>query len=70
VATLKDVLEHYNRAPVAPQGHSELQPLGLTPAEIEQMVAFLGTLSAPVNADAKWLQAPPDKTATQAADAR
>jgi cytochrome c peroxidase len=70
LATLKDVLEHYNRAPAAPQGHSELQPLGLTPAEIEQIVAFLGTLSAPVNADDKWLQAPPDKTATQAADAR
>lgn len=58
LATLKDVLAHYNRAPAAPQGHSELQPLGLTPTEIEQIVAFLGTLSAPVHAEAKWLQAP------------
>lgn len=52
LATLPDVLEHYNRAPAAPQGHSELQPLGLTAQEIAQLGAFLKTLSGPVNAPA------------------
>lgn len=58
VATLRDVVEHYNRAPAAPEGHSELKPLGLTAPEVDQLVAFLGTLSGGVKADAKWLKAP------------
>ncbi|MBI5278415.1 MAG: cytochrome-c peroxidase [Burkholderiales bacterium] len=58
LATLKDVLEHYNRAPAAPAGHSELKPLGLSQAELRQLEAFLGTLSGPVNAEAKWLRSP------------
>ncbi|HEU0202752.1 MAG TPA: cytochrome c peroxidase [Burkholderiaceae bacterium] len=62
-ASLAQVLEHYNRAPTTPQGHSELKPLGLTRAEIDQLVAFLGTLNGPVNAEARWLAAP---SATQA----
>lgn len=57
-ATLREVVNHYNRAPAAPAGHSELKPLGLSAMEIDQLVAFLGTLSGPVRADAKWLQAP------------
>jgi cytochrome c peroxidase len=57
-ATLRDVVAHYNRAPAAPEGHSELKPLKLGPAEIDQLVAFLGTLSGPVNAEPKWLAAP------------
>jgi cytochrome c peroxidase len=57
-ATLKEVVEHYNRAPAAPQGHSELKPLGLSAIEVGQLVAFLGTLSGPVRAEAKWLRAP------------
>jgi cytochrome c peroxidase len=57
-ASLKEVLQHYNRAPAAPQGHSELKPLGLADREIDQLAAFLGTLSGPVNAEAKWLEAP------------
>ena len=56
--TLAQVLDHYNRAPAAPQGHSELKPLGLSRSELEQLAAFLGTLSAPVQADAAWLAAP------------
>jgi cytochrome c peroxidase len=56
-ATLKEVLEHYNRAPEAPQGHSELKPLGLNDAEIGQLQAFLGALSGPVNTQPKWLKA-------------
>lgn len=44
-ATLAEVLDHYNRAPAAPAGHTELEPLGLTPRELRQLEAFLRTLS-------------------------
>lgn len=44
-STLAEVLEHYNRAPAAPSGHSELKPLGLSRAELRQLEAFLRTLS-------------------------
>lgn len=57
-ATLKEVVQHYNRAPAAPQGHSELKPLGLSDIEVDQLVAFLATLDGGVSADPKWLQAP------------
>lgn len=56
--TLEQVLDHYNTAPEAPAGHSELQPLNLTEEQLEQIIAFLQTLNSPVNADARWLQAP------------
>ena len=58
-ATLKEVVQHYNRAPAAPEGHSELKPLGLSDREVDQLVAFLATLSGPLRADPRWLQAPP-----------
>src|SRR5919108_2867704 len=35
-ATLEEVLNHYSTAPVAPAGHSELQPLHLSQKQIEQ----------------------------------
>jgi cytochrome c peroxidase len=44
-STLSAVIEHYNRAPKAPAGHSELQPLRLKPAELRQIEAFLRTLT-------------------------
>jgi cytochrome c peroxidase len=47
-ATLREVLHHYNRAPEAPAGHTELEPLGLTETELAQLEAFLRALSAPV----------------------
>jgi cytochrome c peroxidase len=47
-ATLAEVLNHYNTAPAAPKGHSELQPLGLSSAELRQLEAFLRTLSGGV----------------------
>jgi cytochrome c peroxidase len=56
--TLREVVEHYNAAPAAPVGHSELHPLGLTSKEIDQLAGFLGTLGGPVAADARWLRAP------------
>jgi cytochrome c peroxidase len=46
--TLAEVLDHYNRAPAAATGHSELRPLRLKPAELRQLEAFLRTLSGPV----------------------
>jgi cytochrome c peroxidase len=60
-ATLREVLEHYNRAPEAPAGHSELQPLDLTDAELAQLEAFLRTLSAPENASEASGTASPDR---------
>ena len=47
-ATLADVLDHYNQAPAAASGHSELRPLRLKALELRQLEAFLRTLSAPV----------------------
>jgi cytochrome c peroxidase len=44
-ATLPDVVAHYRRAPAAPIGHSELEPLDLTDAEAADLVAFLGSLN-------------------------
>jgi cytochrome c peroxidase len=57
-ATLEDVLAHYNHPPVSPIGHNELDPLGLTPREMAQIVAFLGALSGGVDAPPELLQAP------------
>jgi cytochrome c peroxidase len=48
IATLADVVAHYDRAPKAPAGHSELKPLRLSAAERRQLEAFLRTLSSPV----------------------
>jgi cytochrome c peroxidase len=45
LTSLADVLAHYNRAPTAPAGHSELKPLKLNARELRQIEAFLRTLS-------------------------
>ena len=47
-ATLADVLDHYNRAPAAPAGHTELKPLRLKTTELRQLEAFLRALSGPI----------------------
>ena len=57
-ATLADVLNHYNTAPEAPAGHSELEPLNLSQKQIEQIIAFLRTLDSPINAEPQWLVPP------------
>ena len=57
-ATLTDVLNHYNTAPEAPAGHSELEPLNLSQKQIEQIIAFLRTLDSPINAEPQWLVPP------------
>ena len=48
LATLDDVLNHYNRAPKAPAGHTELKPLDLNARELKQLKSFLNTLSGPI----------------------
>jgi cytochrome c peroxidase len=57
-ATLEEVIQHYNRAPRASVGHSELEMIALTPTEISQLVAFLRALSGGVTAPPELLQAP------------
>lgn len=59
-ATLADVLRHYNEAPPAMIGHSELVPLGLSNKELQQLEAFLRTLDAPLATAGEWLRPPPD----------
>jgi cytochrome c peroxidase len=56
--TLADVLDHYNRAPAAPAGHTELKPLGLSRTELGQLEAFLRSLSGGLSGPAKYLTAP------------
>lgn len=45
LGTLAAVVRHYNEAPAAPAGHSELKPLAMSAAELAALEAFLGTLS-------------------------
>jgi cytochrome c peroxidase len=47
IATLSEVIEHYDRAPRAPFGKSELKRLRLSETERRQIEAFLKTLSVP-----------------------
>ena len=56
--TLRQVLEHYNRAPAAPAGHSELKPLGLSEQELAQLEAFLRSLSGPLDTPSELLAKP------------
>ena len=44
-STLSEVIDHYNRAPKAPAGHSELKSLRLSAQERRQIEAFLRSLS-------------------------
>ncbi len=48
LATLAEVLDHYNRAPLAMIGHNETSPLELNRRELMQLEKFLNTLTAPV----------------------
>ena len=45
IANLDAVLDHYNRAPTAPEGHTELKPLRLSRKELAQLAAYLRTLN-------------------------
>lgn len=46
IATLAQVLRHYNEAPTAMLGHNEAKPLGLSRRQLRQLEAFLHTLAA------------------------
>jgi cytochrome c peroxidase len=50
LATLEDVVAHYNTAPAAPTGHTELKPLKLNATEVRQLTAFLRTLNGSTTA--------------------
>jgi cytochrome c peroxidase len=56
--TLRRVLEHYSRAPRAPIGRTELKPLRLSDAQLDDLEAFLRTLDGGVTAPKGYLQAP------------
>jgi cytochrome c peroxidase len=58
IATLAGVVAHYDRAPAAPFGHSELKPLRLSRDERRQIEAFLATLTGPLSAPPGFLEAP------------
>ena len=53
---LAQVLQHYNQAPDAPAGHSELHPLNLTPQELAQLAAFLASLNGPLIAPSQTME--------------
>lgn len=46
-ATLEEVVQHYNQGGYALLGHNELTPLNLSDQEVNQLVAFLKTLTGP-----------------------
>ena len=48
VATLAEMLAHYNEAPDAMIGHNEAKPLNLSRRQLEYLEAFLNTLAAPL----------------------
>jgi cytochrome c peroxidase len=58
IASLAEVLAHYNAAPAAPAGHSELRPLRLSARELAQLEAYLRALTGPLAGEPRFL-APP-----------
>jgi cytochrome c peroxidase len=58
IATLAEVLDHYNRALPAMIGHNEAIPLNLSGRELRELEDFLKTLAAPLATPAEWLVPP------------
>lgn len=56
---LEAVMDHYNKAPLSPFGHSMLTKLDLDEQQLDQLIAFLHTLDSGIAADSRWLQPPP-----------
>ena len=56
--SLADVLKHYNTAPRAHVGRNELLPLNLKEKELEQIEAFLHSLSSPPDVATELLRNP------------
>ena len=57
-ATLEQVIDHYNEAPLALIGHNESKPLKLSKKEKKQLKLFLHSLSSPLATHPKWLENP------------
>jgi cytochrome c peroxidase len=56
---LADVLDQYNRSPLAMIGHNEAEnPLGLSRRELKWLESFLDSLTAPLATSQEWLEAP------------
>lgn len=58
LATLAEVVEHYDVAEEAMIGHNEAEPLNLRAVEKRQLVDFLNTLSAPLGVEPALLRPP------------
>lgn len=58
--SLEEMIQHYNRAPLALIGHNEAKPLSLNRRERAQLKAFLETLDAAPAVPAQWLAPPAD----------
>ena len=58
MTSLTEIIDQYNRAPLAMVGHSEAKPLNLWRNERKQLEAFLRTLSGPLATSPEWLAAP------------
>jgi cytochrome c peroxidase len=56
--SLADIIDQYNRAPLAVVGHNEADPLRLSRGEKKQIEAFLHTLNSPLATAPEWLVAP------------
>jgi cytochrome c peroxidase len=58
--SLGEVLDHYNQAQagLGPTGHTDLIPLGFTQIELDQLEAFLRTLSGPLDVEPELLATP------------
>ena len=57
-ATLNNVLKHYNKAPKATVGKSDILPLEMTTKELDQLKLFLLALSSKIDTDPKYLMKP------------
>ena len=57
-STLDEVLSHYNQAPDAPIGITDIVPLTFTPEQLDQLRRFLLTLDSPVNVALEFLSPP------------
>ena len=65
IATLSNVVAHYDRAAAAPAGTSEIRPLRLNGRERRQLEAYLRALSGEIDAPAELLRAPVERTASR-----
>ena len=57
-STLVEVLSHYNQAPAASIGITDILPLKFTAEQLDQLRRFLLTLDSPVNLSAEYLSPP------------